>query len=227
MMTRLALFALVAQSLLGTSSAFSARSVAAPISTKTQLHASAGAFMSESEAAYMMAKARECAYSDSCSIEESREHLHDILNIQVACASGAVGSADLCEGDQQAVAEVVARLRAHTEGNRHGLTTRQQMWFGALPMTFLALTTLSMLLVNTGHVNGSPDVVPFTLEEIGWAIKGGYLDDVAKEFMKHGGYFVGAEGKDAVPFTSKELVMAIQGGYLDDFIGHYFRNGGL
>jgi len=101
------------------------------------------------------------------------------------------------------------------------------MWFGALPMTFLALTTLSMLLVNTGHVNGSPDVVPFTLEEIGWAIKGGYFDDLAKDFMQHGGYFVGAEGKEAVPFTSKELVMAIQGGYLDDFIGHYFRNGGL
>ena len=69
-----------------------------------------------------MAKARECAFSDTCSIEESRVHLHDILNIQVACASGAVESAELCDGDQQAVAEIVARLRAHTEGNRHGLT---------------------------------------------------------------------------------------------------------
>ena len=68
-----------------------------------------------------MAKARECAFSDSCSIEESNEHLIDVLNIQVACASGSVAGHDVCD-DQQEVAEVVAKLRAHVQNGAHGLT---------------------------------------------------------------------------------------------------------
>ena len=89
------LFALVAaQWLLGSTMGFSARSVAAK-HPGTALHSSMTS-LSEQEARYMMGKARECAFSDTCSVEESRDHLHDVLNIQVACASGAVAGRDLC-----------------------------------------------------------------------------------------------------------------------------------
>lgn len=77
--------------------------------------------ITEQEAQYLMAKAKECAFSDTCSIEESQDHLHDVLNIQVACASGAVCGNELCD-DQQEVAEVVAHLRQHIQSGSHGLT---------------------------------------------------------------------------------------------------------
>ena len=121
MKTRLLFTLLAAQGLPTIVSAFSARSVEKPFAAKmTALKASMTA-ISEDEAQYLMAKAKECAYNDYCSIEESREHLHDVLNIQVACASGAVAGHDLCD-DQQEVAEIVALLRRHTETGQHGLT---------------------------------------------------------------------------------------------------------
>lgn len=67
----------------------------------------------------MMAKAQECAFSDTCSIEESNQHLIDVLNLQVACASGTVH--DVCD-DQLVVAEIVAKLRDHVQNGSHGLT---------------------------------------------------------------------------------------------------------
>ena len=136
----LAIFGVVAQ--LTSSTAFSARSVSRLSSTSTstasrttsstsrttsttparifQLDATASS-ISEQEAAYMMAKARECAFSDSCSIEESNARLHDVLNIQVACASGTVAGHDICD-DQLEATEIVARLRDHVKSGKHGLT---------------------------------------------------------------------------------------------------------
>ena len=104
------------------SMAFSARSVPKPFGTTTvtALQSSMSS-ITEQEAQYLMAKARECAFSDTCSIEESREHLHGVLNIQVACASGAVAGHDICD-DQQEVAEIVALLREHLNSGQHGLT---------------------------------------------------------------------------------------------------------
>ena len=120
MKNQLLLVFMAAQALLA--SGFSARSVEKPFAARmdSALQASLTA-MTEQEAQYLMAKAKECAYNDSCSIEESREHLHDVLNIQVACASGAVAGQDVCD-DQQEVAEIVALLRQHTQTGPHGMT---------------------------------------------------------------------------------------------------------
>lgn len=109
--------------------AFSARSVARPSSIVSPQNKASPVILeatssprntlSEQDAAYLMAKAQECAFSDLCSIEESQEHLIDVLNLQVACASGTVH--DVCD-DQQVVAEIVAKLRHHVQHGSHGLT---------------------------------------------------------------------------------------------------------
>jgi hypothetical protein len=118
-------FLLAAQCLMMAASGFSARSVTkqAAKTSITPLHSSFSS-LSEQEASYMMAKARECAFSDSCSVEQSQGHLHDILTLQVACASGTIVDQLVCGGDedQSELAEIVARLRVNMQTHKHGLT---------------------------------------------------------------------------------------------------------
>jgi ATP-dependent Zn protease len=71
----------------------------------------------EDEAAFLMHKARECAFSDSCSVEEAEEYLSDVLRVQSGCAAGTLSSHVLCE-EQDVVAEIVATLRAKVDGSR-------------------------------------------------------------------------------------------------------------
>lgn len=216
---------MAAQWLLAPTMAFNARSVPSPFKTPsstTELKSSM-THITEQEASYLMAKAKECAFSDSCSVEESQEHLYDVLNIQVACASGAVAGQDVCE-DAVETAEIVSRLRQHAETGSHGLTTRQQalMAGSVLPLTFLVLTCASMLLVNA-----DPNVTPFTFQEVVWAARDGYLDDLVAHFLHNGGLLVGVDSPDVVPFTFQEVAWAAKGGYLDDMMAHFMRNGGL
>lgn len=117
-MFRFLFLALTIQTLSAFSLAFSATSVKKPFG-KAPLKASL-TLIDEEDAAYLMTKARECAFSDTCSVEESEEHLHDILHIQGACVSGTVLGHDICD-NQQAAAEIVARLRQNIGSGRHGL----------------------------------------------------------------------------------------------------------
>lgn len=61
-----------------------------------------------------MTKAREYAFSERTTVDDAREYLHQILQIQSGCASGAVTGHDLCE-NQDEVAEIVAHLRQKIE----------------------------------------------------------------------------------------------------------------
>ena len=36
-------------------------------------------------------------------------------------------------------------------------------------------------------INYHPDATPFTFEEVQWAIKGGYLDDLVAHYLRNGG----------------------------------------
>lgn len=170
----------------------------------------------------MMAKARECAFNDSCSIEESNVHLLDVLTIQEACASGIVAGQNVCE-DQQEVAEIVAHLREHVKNGAHGLTPRQDAFYsGALfPLAFLTLTLASMAVVSAAN----PTVASFTFQEVMWAARDGYLDDLVHHFLQNGGLLVA--DADMVPFTGQELMWAVRDGYLPSMIHHYMQNGGL
>jgi hypothetical protein len=106
-------------------------------------------------------------------------------------------------------------------------STRQETFMGAsiLPVIFLALTCASVVFVNN-----NPDVVPFTPQEISWALRDGYMDDLVAHFLRYGGLNVGSssDATDAIiPFTTQEFVWAVKGGYLDDLVMHFLRNGGL
>lgn len=78
-----------------------------------------------------------------------------------------------------------------------------------------------MLLVNAAN----PNVVPFTFQEVMWATRDGYLDDLVHHFLQNGGLLV--SDADIVPFTGQEVMWAIRDGYLDDMFSHFLRNGGL
>jgi hypothetical protein len=206
--------------LASTSMAFSARSVT---QAKNTVLFSTMPAMSEQDALRMMTKARECAFSDSCSIEESREHLRDVLNIQVACASGTVAGHDVCDNVQE-VSEIVARLREHVNTGKHGLTTKQQglSAAAAVPVAFVALALATMVAAPS-----DPNVVPFTAQEIGWAIRDGYLGELISHGMKHGGLLVGDASPAVVPFTAQEVGWAIRDGYLGELLSHGMKHGGL
>ena len=75
------------------------------------------AISSEEDAIYLMHKARECAMSDSCSVEDAEGFLHDVLHVQSGCAAGSLSSHAVCE-EQDVVAEIVAHLRAKVDGSK-------------------------------------------------------------------------------------------------------------
>lgn len=72
----------------------------------------------EPEAEYCMARARECAFSDSCSVEEANVHLRQVLHIQSGCAAGSLLSDGVCH-NQDSAAETVALLREKGRETRY------------------------------------------------------------------------------------------------------------
>lgn len=93
-------------------------------STSSSLSASVTIF-NEPEAQFQLAKAKECAFSDTCPIDEARDHLHDVLHIQEACAGGTIVGHELCD-EQDVAAEIVALLRNKVENGVENSTTSAQ-----------------------------------------------------------------------------------------------------
>ena len=82
----------------------------APIRTKLQ----SVVFDSEGDAVFVMEKARECANSESCSIEEAESFLQEVLHLQSGCAVGNIRNNDICE-DITIPNEIIAGLRHKIE----------------------------------------------------------------------------------------------------------------
>lgn len=68
----------------------------------------------EDDAAYLLHKAEECALSDSCSIDDAKVFLREVIHLESGCAAGTLVGAEICE-DQDHVAAIVASLRAKVE----------------------------------------------------------------------------------------------------------------
>jgi len=68
----------------------------------------------ELDAMFVMAKARECANSESCSIEEAESLLNEMLHLQSHCAIGSIRGHDICE-DITIPNEIIAGLRRKIE----------------------------------------------------------------------------------------------------------------
>lgn len=68
----------------------------------------------EDDAAYLMHKAEECAFSDTCSVDDAKSFLREVVHVQSGCAAGTLLGHELCD-DQAHVADIVAHLRAKVE----------------------------------------------------------------------------------------------------------------
>jgi len=150
-------------------------------SPKTNLYVSMP-LMSEEEANESMLKARECALSDSCSVEDAKQYLNQVLYVQGACASGSLVGKDLCEGNQDVIAETVAMLRVKSDSAVSSQIASDPMVTVPLSMTLLCAFVIGMSTIST-----NPDVTPFTFQEWFWAVKGGYLDDMVSHYFRNGG----------------------------------------
>jgi hypothetical protein len=67
-------------------------------------------YETENEARYFMGRAQDCAFSDSCGVDEAEHHLKETIHLQSECALGTLEGEDICE-NKDMVAEVVAHLR--------------------------------------------------------------------------------------------------------------------
>lgn len=68
----------------------------------------------EDDAAYLLHKAEECALSDSCSVNDAKVFLREVIHLESGCAAGTLVGENICD-DQDHVAMIVSRLRAKVE----------------------------------------------------------------------------------------------------------------
>ena len=64
----------------------------------------------EADARMLLSRAKQCAYGDSCSVEEADFLLNEMLHTQSGCVTGTLVGHDLCE-EQDVAADIVAHLR--------------------------------------------------------------------------------------------------------------------
>eukprot|EP00545_Synedropsis_sp_CCMP1620_P008297 CAMPEP_0119003442 /NCGR_PEP_ID=MMETSP1176-20130426/559_1 /TAXON_ID=265551 /ORGANISM="Synedropsis recta cf, Strain CCMP1620" /LENGTH=204 /DNA_ID=CAMNT_0006955043 /DNA_START=150 /DNA_END=764 /DNA_ORIENTATION=+ len=65
---------------------------------------------SEIDAHYLLAKAQECAFSDSATLEDATYYLRELMHIESGCVVGTLASRSLCENQEQ-VADIVQHLQ--------------------------------------------------------------------------------------------------------------------
>ena len=75
----------------------------------------------EGDARMLLSRAKQCAYSDSCSIEDAEFLLKEMLHTQSGCVTGTLVGHYLCE-EQDVAADIVAHLRQKVE-NKSVATT--------------------------------------------------------------------------------------------------------
>lgn len=68
----------------------------------------------EEDASYLLHKAEECALSDSCSVDDAKYLLREVVHLESSCVTGTLVGQELCN-DQDHLAEIVANLRAKVE----------------------------------------------------------------------------------------------------------------
>jgi len=180
---------------------------------------------SDDEAVFVMAKASECANSDTCSIEEAESYLQEVLHLQSGCALGNIRSHDICE-DITIPVEIIAGLRhkietaAKTPANALTIKSMMSPVFVSMFAVYMASSIVTM--------NSQPGVDPFTSQEFWWATKDGYISDLVSQFVKNGGLSsIDVTNSAVMPFTAEEWMWSIRDGYFGTMMTDYLRNGGI
>lgn len=180
---------------------------------------------SEGEAVFVMAKASECAHSDSCSIEEAESYLQEVLHLQSGCAVGNIRNQEICE-DIIIPVEIIAGLRhkiettAKTPANALTIKSMMSPVFVSMFAVYMASSIVTL--------NQQPGVDSFTSHEFLWAARDGYVSDLISQFVKNGGLAsIDISGGAVLPFTAEEWMWSIRDGYFGTMMTDYLRNGGL
>jgi hypothetical protein len=108
-------FVIALANLSSSSLAFSPNSICSSYTSdrsSTKLHSFA--LDNDVDAVYLLAKADECAHSETCSIDDAEHYLNELVHIQGNCASGQLQSSAVCE-DIQYPSEIMASLRYKIE----------------------------------------------------------------------------------------------------------------
>lgn len=171
---------------------------------------------------FLMQVARNCAYSDECSLEEAEACLDNVIRIQSDCSSGSLVGSEVCE-EVTATADVVANLRQKIEIQTKRLSV---VTAGKTVMNISMVLALAAVAM-TGMTHTDPAVAPFTLQEVWWSVRDGYLPLLLKEYYTNGGFATENFVPEATSFTMQELWWAVKGGYAPELVSHYFKNGGL
>lgn len=195
-----------------------------------------------------------CAHSDTCSIESAESYLREIVHIQSGCAAGTLSGDTVCE-DVLDVSMVVADLRQKIgEGAVREVGTfwdkRQEELVALataslddssstaalkapLKPAYLAIAALYTVAIITTFHPATMDasaggVVPFTAQEVWWAIRDGYVGDLASHAFHNGGLVVSdAVGSVGSSLSPQELLWSIRDGYADETLFGSGAGGGV
>ena len=160
----------------------------------------------ESSYHYILNKAREYAFSDFTTVNEAKQYLTYILELESACMSGDAVGHDICDNVLE-VTDIVAHLRQKADQKQAmsarcvhmSLTLRCLVEVFCLKSFFPYFSSKEALLVASlgsltalliflsSFLEPKADVVPFTWEEWIWAMQGGYLDSMVAHFIRNGG----------------------------------------
>lgn len=184
------------------------------------LHVGATWDWNNDESFYLQEQAESCASSDSCSLEDARVCLDNMIRIQSDCSSGSLVGSKVCE-DVSDAAAIVGSLREKIDTQ----SKRMSAIMAGTTAINISLGLVFLAVCMTGLTYNDPNVASFTAQEWWWSIRDGYLPMMLKEYYQSGG--LATAQSEATPFTMQEVVWAVKGGYLDTLAAHYFRNGGL
>jgi len=197
----------------------------------------AAAHASEDAYPQLLSSAALCAGSESCSVDNARAYLREIVHVQSGCAAGTLSGSDVC-GDVQGVSEVVANLRQKIqEGAQQEVRTfwdqRQEELVtlaaasdGSAALTapvkpaYLAVAALYTLAVVAACQPAALDVaggtVPLSAQEAWWALRDGYLGDAAHHLFQNGGLLVNDPMATVDGLAPQELWWSVRDGYAGD-----------
>lgn len=183
----------------------------------------------------MMSQAKECAESESCSIDEAESFLQTVIEVQEGC-NAALSGRDICI-DVTFPSEVVALLRKKIEDGAREPKNALAIQSMASPMflSMFAIYLISSVITMTASQQQMQD--PFTVQEVFWAIRDGYFGELVSQFLKNGGLAplevfsdattFNAQSAAILPFTMQEWMWSVRDGYLADMISTSVNTGGL
>jgi len=176
----------------------------------------------------------------------AEDYLREIVHIQSGCAAGTLSGGFLCD-DVTYAAEVVADLREKVrQGVRREARTfweQRQDEFETLVTSSLsgsaglsptaaltrapikpaylaiaALYTIAVISILQPHDASTAAVVPFQAQEIWWAIRDGYIGDLAAHWARNGGLSIAdsAVSSSSAIISPQEMWWALRDGYFSD-----------